>query len=234
MVAQVIPAIGGAALRAGAGIAASSIRSGSTSKSGGIEFKLSSNYKQLERRLNNVQRRQLPFAFSKTLNEVAKRIRKRIVERTYPAAFNVRDRRFANATFKIDFSNKRKLEARVYDRFGRANLKLHAEGGIKRAKRGSIAVPSRYVKDRRTGRGVRRSLRPREVVDSQKGYKTQRAIFQAYGPKASKKRLLYSLVPSARISKRFPFYEDADRIIRKDLSRVFNYQLKQALRSRRG
>jgi hypothetical protein len=199
-----------------------------------IEFNVKSDYKRLERRLNAIERKQLPFAFSKTLNDVAKRIRKRIVDRTYPAAFDVRDGKFANATFKIDFSSKRKLEARVYDRLGRANLKLHAEGGIKRAKRGSIAVPSQYVKDRRTGRGVRRSLRPREVVDSQKGYKTQRAIFQAYGPKASKKRLLYSLIPSARISKQFPFYEDANKIVRKDLSRVFNYQLKQALRSRKG
>ena len=199
-----------------------------------MEVKLASNYKQLERRLNSVQRKQLPFAFSKTLNEVAKRIRKRIVDRTYPSSFDVRDGRFANATFRIDYSSKRKLEARVYDRLGRANLKLHAEGGVKRAKSGSIAVPTQYVKGRRTGRGVRRNLRPREVVDSQKGYKTQRAIFQAYGPKGSKKRLMYSLVPSARISKRFPFYEDANKIVRKDLSRVFNYQLKQALRSRRG
>ena len=95
MVAQVIPAIGFAALRGGARIAAGAVRSGLTSKSGGIDFNMSSNYKQLERRLNNVQRKQLPFAFSKTLNEVAKRIRKRIVKRTYPSSFDVRDTRFA-------------------------------------------------------------------------------------------------------------------------------------------
>lgn len=201
-----------------------------------MDIKLSGNYRELEQRLNKIQRKQLPFAFSKTLNDTAKKVRKQIVERTYPRSFDARDKRFANATFSIKFSNKRNLVAIVFDRLDRANLKLHAEGGIKRAKSGNIAIPSRYVKERRSGRGVRKSLRPRTVVDTPKGYiqrGPRKAIYQSYGRKGANKRLLYSLKSFANIRKTFPFYEDANRTVDRHLQRSFNVNLRKALRSRR-
>ena len=201
-----------------------------------MDIKLSGNYRELEKRLNSVQRKQLPFAFSKTLNDTAKKVRKQIVERTYPRSFDVRDKRFANATFSIKFSNKRNLVAVVFDRLDRANLKLHAEGGTKRAKSGNIAIPSRYVKERRSGRGVRKSLRPRTVVDTPKGFiqrEPRKAIYQSYGRKGANKRLLYSLKSFANIRKTFPFYEDANRTVDRHLQRSFNVNLRKALRSRK-
>jgi len=36
-----------------------------------MDIKLSGNYRDLERRLNSVQRKQLPFAFANTLNDTA-------------------------------------------------------------------------------------------------------------------------------------------------------------------
>lgn len=201
-----------------------------------MDIKLSGNYRELEKRLNKIQRKQLPFAFSKTLNDTAKKVRKQIVERTYPRSFDVRDKRFANATFSIKFSNKRNLVAVVFDRLDRANLKLHAKGGTKRAKSGNIAVPSRYVKERRSGRGVRKSLRPRTVVDTPKGYiqrGPRKAIYQSYGRKGANKRLLYSLKSFANIRKTFPFYKDANRTVERHLQRSFNVHLREALRSRR-
>jgi len=201
-----------------------------------MKIDLSSNYRQLALRLSTMQKKQLPFAFAQTLNDTAFKVRKQIVERTYPRSFDVRDRRFATQTFRVKKATKRILTAVVFDRLDRANLKLHAEGGTKRAKRGSIAVPSRYVKDRRGARGVRRNLRPREVVDSPKGYISRgkdRAIFQAYGPGGSKKRLLYSLKPSVRIAKVFPFYEDASRTVQRNLQRSFSINFRKALQTAR-
>jgi len=201
-----------------------------------MDIKLSGNYRELEKRLNSVQRKQLPFAFANTLNDTAFKVRKQIVDRTYPRSFNVRDKRFAGTAFRVSKANKRKLVAVVFDRLDRANLKLHAEGGTKRAKSGNIAIPSRYVKERRSGRGVRKGLRPRTVVDTPKGYiqrEPRKAIFQSYGPKGSKKRLLYSLKAFANIRRTFPFYTDAERTVQRHLQRSFNVNLRKALRSRR-
>jgi hypothetical protein len=61
-------------------------------------------------------------------------------------------------------------------------------------------------------------LRPRAVLDSPKGFidrdGPRDAIYQRYGRGGSKVRLLYVLQLSARIRKRFRFYEGAERITR--------------------
>ena len=62
---------------------------------------------------------QLPFATSKALNDTAFVVRNTIVEDTFPRSFNVKNKRFAGATFRVDKANKRKLEARVFDRLGK-------------------------------------------------------------------------------------------------------------------
>ena len=47
--------------------------------------------------LDQVGRKQLPFAFAKTLNETLKAVEKYAVARTYPRAFDVRNKGFFNA-----------------------------------------------------------------------------------------------------------------------------------------
>ena len=55
-----------------------------------LTVNVSSNYKKLSRSLDQVGRKQLPFAFAKTLNETMKAVEKYTVARTYPRAFDVR------------------------------------------------------------------------------------------------------------------------------------------------
>lgn len=232
-----IPLIVGTAVKSAVGSAASVISAGAgggTSRP--FKINMTTNYKQINKRLSLIQRKQLPFAFSNALNDVAFAVRKRIVDRTYPRSFSVRDKRFASASFRVAKANKRKLEACVFDKLERANLRLHAKGGIKHG-RGNIAIPSSYVKQRRSGKGVPKRLKPRTVVDTPKGRISKQGgsklIFQSYGPKGSKQRLLYSLKPSANIKKSFPFYEDAQRTINNSFEKLFNRQLKRALRTAR-
>jgi hypothetical protein len=49
-----------------------------------LAVNVSSNYKTLSRSLDNLGRKQLPFAFAKTLDETMKAVEKYTVARTYP------------------------------------------------------------------------------------------------------------------------------------------------------
>ena len=134
-------------------------------------------------------------------------------------------------------ATKTKLRVSARDRFDRGNLQLHATGGTKRAQSGRIAIPSRFIKATRGARGVRKALRPRAVVDSPKGYidrdGPRDAIYQRYGRGGSKVRLLYVLHRSAKIPKRFRFYEDAERITRQVSPKLFARNFAHAVKTAR-
>ena len=206
-----------------------------------MQINISSNYKRLSRSLDQVGRKQLPFAFAKTLNETMKAVEKYTVARTYPRAFDVRNRAFFKASMftgtAVRRATKTKLRVSARDRFGRGNLQPHATGGTKRARSGRIAIPSRFTKAARGAKGVRKALRPRAVVGSPKGFidrdGPRDAIYQRYGCDGSKVRLLYVLQPTARLRKRFRFYEDAERITRSVSPKLFRRNFSQAIRTTR-
>ena len=206
-----------------------------------LTVNVSSNYKKLSRSLDQVGKKQLPFAFAKTLNETMKAVGKYTVARTYPRAFDVRNRAFFRAAMftgsAVKRATKTKLRVSARDRFDRGNLQLHATGGTKRARSGRIAIPSRYTKATRGARGVRKALRPRAVVNTPKGFidrdGPRDAIYQRYGRGGKQVRLLYVLHRSARIPKRFRFYEDAERITRQVSPKLFRKNFSQALKTAR-
>ena len=206
-----------------------------------LTVNVSSNYKKLSRSLDQVGRKQLPFAFAKTLNETMKAVGKYTVARTYPRAFDVRNKGFFKAAMftgdAVRWATKTKLRVSARDRFDRGNLQLHATGGTKRARSGRIAIPSRYTKATRGARGVRKALRPRAVVNTPKGFidrdGPRDAIYQRYGRGGKQVRLLYVLHRSARIPKRFRFYEDAQRITRAVSTKLFRKNFSQAIKTAR-
>jgi len=101
----------------------------------------------------------------------------------------------------------------------------HAKGGRKIPIDGSnIAVPTRHLTAMARGvRGIRKSMRPQQVLAQRKrggkqGFVTKINGHTMIARRETKNRLpiipLYSLVPSADIPGRFKFYEDA-RVYRK-------------------
>jgi len=206
-----------------------------------LTVNVSSNYKKLSRSLDQVGKKQLPFAFAKTLNQTMKAVAKYTVARTYPRAFDVRNKGFFKAAMftkdAVRWATKTKLRVSARDRFDRGNLQLHATGGTKRARSGRIAIPSRFTKATRGARGVRKALRPRAVVNTPKGFidrdGPRDAIYQRYGRGGKQVRLLYVLHRSAKIRKRFRFYEDAERITRSVSPKLFRKNFSQAIRTAR-
>ena len=205
-----------------------------------MELNVKANYLELERRLDNFQRKQLPFAFANTLNDTAFAMRKQIVGKTFDRAFAVRDKRFAGQSFRVKKAKKRDLHASLYQvkirGLYRGNLNLHAEGGIKKPRSGHLAVPSWQIKDRRRGRGVPDAWRARKVVNKSRTFVTTMpsgafGIWQREGKARLPIKRLYTFETAVKIDKNFMFFEDGSVIFRRDLGRNFNKQFDRAIKT---
>lgn len=203
-----------------------------------LEISLKADYDAIYRRLNTIQQKQLPYAFQLTLNDIIFEARKQIVETTYPRSFDVRNRSFARATFRVKKASKRYLVAELYDHLDRANLRLHATGGTKKPRGSSIAVPSDIMKAKRRAKGIPKGQRPRQILEQpgafiavMKGGK--KGIWKRRGKKRLPIDLLYSFQTSAEIKEAFPFYKHAESIVRKRFNDRFNANLRRALASAR-
>lgn len=121
----------------------------------------------------------------------------------------------------------------------------HALGGIKTAKDGThIAVPMRFVRDQRGQRGIRQSLRPKQVLAKRKKGGKQGFITKINGKdmimrREGKARLpltpLYSLVPNIRINKKFKFYEDArvyNKLFEAAFRKEYNFRVSRTIKRR--
>ncbi len=190
-----------------------------------MQINVQSNISAFAKAMDAFGRDQIPFATASALNSTAFDVRKQIVEDTYPNSFTVRNKRFASQMFRVDKANKRNLNARVYDRLGRDYMVNQAEGGLKRPRGNHIAIPSRQIKRTASGK-VPKAKQPRNVLGG-KGYRTtlrsgQDVIAEQTGRGAARRqRVLYLLENVARIPKRFPFYEDANRMAGRVFDRNF-------------
>lgn len=197
-----------------------------------MHIKVTSNVGPLAKALDAFGKKQIPFATSMALNDAAFAVRKEIVERTFPASFTVRNRRFPSAMFRVGKASKRNLVATVSDVLGRDYMVNQAEGGIKLPRGRNIAIPSRQIKRTTTGK-VPKSRQPRNVLGA-KGYKTklssgQPVIAENVGRGAAKRqRVLYILEQRARIPKRFPFYERGRAVAQNSFARAFDKRFRQA------
>ena len=96
-----------------------------------MNINLTTNASKVQKAIQGFSK-QMPFAMSQALNSTAFDIRRQIVDRTYPQSFKVKNKRFANAMFRVEKASKRKLSA-VFDRLGKDYMAMQAEGGDKAA-----------------------------------------------------------------------------------------------------
>lgn len=184
--------------------------------------------------LETVHKKQVPYATSSALNATIFEVRKEIVGRTWEAAFEARNKRFPNTLFRVRKATKRRFSVTLYDRLGRASLDLHAKGAVKRPKAGSLAIPTGNIKRTASGK-ISKARRPQGLRNSfvadLRG--RGRAVWQRYGRDGSKLRLMYDLERSAQISKRFMFYEDAEKVALRQYPRQWDKSFMRAVRTAR-
>ena len=207
-----------------------------------VSLNIRDNIDQAIRRLNAIEKRQVPFATAGALNDTIKDVRKRIVEVTAPRAFTIRNLRFISSQLRMEFVTKRKLAAAIFDAKGRGQLELHARGGIKRPRGRHLAIPTEAVEAKRTASGrIPKRLTPRTVLAKAARRRAfivtfkggQQAIVRRIGKGRLPLEVLHLLERRARIPRSFRFFEDAKQVTKARFKRHFERRLRQALKTAR-
>jgi hypothetical protein len=190
-----------------------------------IKFNVQSNIKSFTKSLDSFAKKQVPDATRSTLNDTAFQLKEYIVKKLFPASFKSRNRRFPNLLFKYMKATRQKLESSVFQKAidGRVFdvISKSATGGVKRAKGGRVAVPTSNVK--LTAKGVRANRRPRNIINSGKGFIKGNRI---YNQKTKNKvELLYFLKEFVSLRKIFPFNEQSKWFVDKNLKKIFGKAL---------
>lgn len=189
---------------------------------------------------------QLPFAFSRALNDAARETREYLVGETWPTHVTVRKKPFIAWALRTEFATKQKLYVEINDARaeGRGHLGLHDTGGVKVA-RSRLAIPGSYV--RRGSNGVITSQRPRNLANSfvkgdviyqrtnvaRKGAKGKRRPGGKVTTAKPGLRLAYVLKSSATIKADVPFSADFERVFRQSFARHAPERIRQAFATMR-
>ena len=191
-----------------------------------MQINVKSNINTFAKAIDAFSKNQIPFATHRAINKTAFDVRDRIVKETFPTAFVVKARQFAKQAFRVDRSpNKRKLIARVYDRFGKDYLANQAEGGTKQKRGRYIAIPAQD-RPKVSGKATYNRTHPRTVLERPKAFvqtvNGQHMILERRTKNRYPLKRLYVLHESdVNIPKRFPFYEDATKITRRQFDKHF-------------
>lgn len=189
---------------------------------------------------------QVPFALAGALNDALFKARDHLINQTWPNSISVRNPSFIRAALNVEKATKGNLSGTIFDRFGRAHLKLHATGGIKKA-RGRLAIPADRVKAARGAKGVPARLRPGNLKGAiRKGnsiYQVQGTYKKAKPATKTRKAVkavdnrklvfMYALRQTARVKQDVPFYEDFRSIVAQEARASFPQRLARAMQTRR-
>lgn len=201
---------------------------------------------------------QIPFALARSLNDAADVAMRKDLPRAWSDSLDVRSSNFMRQALstKGTKATKKLLRVVVYDRFGRANLKLHDVGGRALPKRAvALAIPTSAVAARRRARGIPKSLAPGNlpnsfVTDGRRPnlHLKQGAVYQRQGQyhkkgsvKSSrgKKRIeavdsrtvkmMYVLKPSNPVRADVPFSATFEATMRREVRKAFKIRMQQAV-----
>lgn len=172
---------------------------------------------------------QLPFAIARTLNDTMHQdVRPGLIGPTWRSAFTVRHTGFPRASINVirPGATKANLSAGVHDVLGRGHLAKHADGGTKQA-RGNLAIPNQQ-RVRLSARG--KSPKPRSL-DRRIPKRALRVIpgkgiFEGRGGRL---HAWFWFKPSARLDKRFRFYEDFRRLSLSGIGRRYPGNVQRAI-----
>lgn len=174
---------------------------------------------------------QVLFAASQAMNDASKVTREELITSTWPDHVKVRSAGFMRASLSREFATKRNPRITIFDKLDRGNLLLHAEGGVRQAKEGSLAIPEAKLAARRTSKGIPKALRPRTLPNS---FRKGDVIYQRTGAGKSKGlKLMYVLKPSAHIPRQVPFEADFNRIMTREMWPAFRTRIAAAMATRR-
>lgn len=172
---------------------------------------------------------QLPYAISRSLNDTMHRdVRPHIIGPTWGAAFKVRHRGFPRASINVirPGATKSNWSAGIFDPLGRGHLAKHAAGGTKQAS-GMLAIPNQQ-RVRLSAKG--KTPMPR-TLDGRIPKRALRVIpgKGIFEGKGGRLHAWFWFRPSARLSKRFAFYDAFTAKSTEGLARHFPPNIQRAV-----
>jgi hypothetical protein len=191
-----------------------------------MDFRLKDNIKEFTRDLNDIQRKQVPYATSRAINDTAVQGQDAVIA-AIPRVFNNLKKWWLKQQptgIKVKFSNKQNLHAAVHTSAYFAQIQ--EEGGTKQPRRAkNIAVPTAKVaKKYRTSHGAR------EMMDAQKNvFRTPKGVFKRTGKKRYPIVLLWSFTPSAKVKPRFRFYDTLKATVMRRFETNWKMRFSQAM-----
>ena len=192
-------------------------------------IQLTVNLKKFQEKMRKLALDQVPYALSRTLNNLAASAPKKII-REIPQKFKIKrpwhDRgRYA---IKVLRSSKRLLQAAVYTRA--YWLVFHESGGIRRPEKGQhIAIPTRFVP--RTSSGlISRSARPRRLQRFSMD-KERQVIRGSTTKRKGKVSLMFLIRKTVKIKPRLEFRKTVVDEYKHGFKSLFADEFKKAIKS---
>jgi len=199
-------------------------------------------FDKLERKMNDLQKKQLPFAMAKALTVTASDA-KRAVDVQIPRKLD-RPTPFTRRAIGIKRASKRILQSEVFVKDIQAEyLKYAIEGGTRRPTGKALATPGSKVKLNKYGnmpgaRGKAGKLlgnnkkyfsgKPKGMADAPAG------IWQRMGKGGRKKlRLIVAYEKQIEYKKRLPFYKIVNGVVQHNFRKNFNDAFADAVRTAR-
>ena len=186
-----------------------------------------SDINRIARCMDDMEKKQLPYAVSLTLNKLAVKAQEDIC-RNVQKVFNNSNRWYdkrQRTGIKVSFANKQQPVASVYTRAHFAFIQ--EEGGIKTPySGGNLAVPTANVpKRQRSSKALRTNHSDKSI------FRLGSTIYKRISNQ--KLQRLYSLSPQAKIRPRFGFKRIAINSFNKGFDRVFTDSFNYAMRTAR-
>lgn len=202
-----------------------------------MKIDVRSNIKQVTKGLNKVQKKQIPFATSKTINDVAFQARKALMAQSKkkldrPTPFTVKG-------FQVVKSKKTSLTATVFIEPKRAKyMSFQVEGGVRTPNNIAIPIPiEKNMRLNKYGNMPRKKIKtllgkPNTFSGKPRGEgknsDAAAGIWQRTN-KNHKLKMLVSYEKFATYKPRFPFYKIVTGVVEKNFNKTFEKNLAMAL-----
>ena len=254
MVAPLIPIVAGAVARTtavrllvgdkGKDLLRDRVKSSVKGKIQGLNLNVSANIKEVTRQLSRTQKRQIPFATSRALNDTAFNIARKDLPKFADRIFTGGAVPFTKRGFKFIKSNKKTLTAFVFiDKLQGAYMKFQVDGGVRLPKRKAIMIPTNKLRVNKYG-NITRGTRTNIINNKSKYFKgvpkgrfgeVYEGIWERSGDN-KQIRMVAKYKENARYNKKFPFPTIVEKLVNnrtKGFKARFEQRLKEALASAR-
>lgn len=198
-----------------------------------MEVSIRDNIREVMRSLSSMEKKQVPFAASQAINDVAFGLARKQLPGEMDATFQGGATAYTKRAFKYTRSNKRDLRARVFSQYD--YMKLMVNGGQRLPKGRSIFIASDNIKRNKYG-NVTRGQMQKMINDDSKYFSANDKMYERYGRNKSQTRLAGVYKQSVTYKKTLPLQTIGERYVRSrgiGFPARFNERLAQALRTQR-